>query len=232
MRRIELKNLVPDGTVGDRARSDVLRELTIAAPDAVDAPATEGAGSREVAASTVASVLEGPNRDVTEQISRLTSQLTTLNATQQNQVGATQDNTAALAQNTSVKSGPSIGSTVGGIATDLLGGSLSPIISGLISLFGGSTDQAAIRAPFPFNLPPPVHYDIGLSGSSPNEVVPVSYTAGDQPRAQMVSSPAQITVQVNAMDSQSFLDHSDEIARAVKEALLNSNALSDVISDL
>jgi hypothetical protein len=34
------------------------------------------------------------------------------------------------------------------------------------------------------------------------------------------------------MDSQSFLDHSDDIANAVKAALLNSHSLSDVITDL
>jgi hypothetical protein len=34
------------------------------------------------------------------------------------------------------------------------------------------------------------------------------------------------------MDSQSFLDHSDEIAKAVQQALLGSHSLNDVISDL
>ena len=34
------------------------------------------------------------------------------------------------------------------------------------------------------------------------------------------------------MDSQSFLDHSNEIAMAVKQAILNSNSLNDVISGL
>ena len=31
----------------------------------------------------------------------------------------------------------------------------------------------------------------------------------------------QITVQVQAMDSQSFLDHSNDIAQAVRQAMLN-----------
>jgi hypothetical protein len=34
------------------------------------------------------------------------------------------------------------------------------------------------------------------------------------------------------MDSRSFLEHSDEIARAVREAMLNSHALNDVVSEL
>ena len=41
-----------------------------------------------------------------------------------------------------------------------------------------------------------------------------------------------MTVQVNALDSRSFLDHSDEIASALKPALLNSNSVTDVLSEL
>jgi len=41
-----------------------------------------------------------------------------------------------------------------------------------------------------------------------------------------------ILVQVQAMDSQSFMDHSQEIAQAVRQAMLNLNSLNDVILDL
>jgi len=47
------------------------------------------------------------------------------------------------------------------------------------------------------------------------------------------SAPApQITVNVQAMDSQSFLDHSNEIAQAVRAAMLNLNSITDVVNDL
>ena len=42
----------------------------------------------------------------------------------------------------------------------------------------------------------------------------------------------QILVNVQAMDSRSFLDHSQEIAQAVREAMLNMHALNDVVSEL
>jgi hypothetical protein len=42
----------------------------------------------------------------------------------------------------------------------------------------------------------------------------------------------QITVNVHAMDSRSFLDHSNEIALAVRDAMLNLNAINDVVNDL
>ena len=41
-----------------------------------------------------------------------------------------------------------------------------------------------------------------------------------------------VTVQVQAMDSRSFLDHSDQIAQAVREAILNAHALGSVVSEL
>jgi hypothetical protein len=46
------------------------------------------------------------------------------------------------------------------------------------------------------------------------------------------SMAPQITVQVQAMDSRSFLDHSEDIARAVREAMLNSHGINDVITEL
>jgi hypothetical protein len=57
-------------------------------------------------------------------------------------------------------------------------------------------------------------------------------SGGMQSGGAVTTSPQQITVQVNAMDSQSFLDHSQDIARAVRQAMLNSNSLNDVVSDL
>jgi hypothetical protein len=117
------------------------------------------------------------------------------------------------------------------VASTVLGGSLSPIIGGLLSLFGGGGSQT-LAAPAPFRLPTPVQYDAGLTGGSPGQVAPVSTGAGGQPRPQASTPAPQITVQVNAMDSQSFLDHSDDIANAARQALLSSNSLSDVISSL
>jgi len=77
-----------------------------------------------------------------------------------------------------------------------------------------------------------VQSQAGLTASAPGQVTPVSYGETGQPRAQSAGSTAQVTIQVNAMDSQSFLDHSDDIANAVKQAILNSNSLNDVISAL
>ena len=170
---------------------------------------------------------------MTEQMSSLVSQISGLNSTEQAAITAIQGNTQAVTQNTSSKSsGSSVASQAGGIAESLFGGalSLSPILSGIMSLFSGGSNAPSTPMT-PFMLPAPVQYQAGLTGSSSGPVAPVSDGAGGQPRAQTTQAP-QVTVQVNAMDSQSFLDHSDDIANAVRTALLNSNALGDVISDL
>lgn len=173
----------------------------------------------------------GTGQSLGEQMSSLVSQITTLNTTQQAAVDALQDNTQAVSQNTTSKgtTGSSVGSTIGGIAGSVLGGglSLSPLISGLVSLFGGGGQSTP--APTPFALPAPIQYQAGLTGGVGGQIGPVDYGQSGQARPQNQASSQQVTIQVNAMDSQSFLDHSDDIANAVKAAILNSSSLNDVI---
>jgi hypothetical protein len=42
----------------------------------------------------------------------------------------------------------------------------------------------------------------------------------------------QITVNVQAMDARSFMDRSNDIALAVRDAMLNLNSINDVVNDL
>jgi len=42
----------------------------------------------------------------------------------------------------------------------------------------------------------------------------------------------QITVNVQAMDAQSFLDNSSQIAQAVRSAMLSMNSINDVVNEL
>ena len=229
MARTELQDLLPADILSRRSRSEVLQQLSI-----VSAGPTAETAAGSAAADTASGALQGPLKDVTQQLAALTSEVTALSSIQQNQTNATQDNTQALAQNTSAKSGgSSVAGTVESIASSFLGGGfgLSPIVSGLLSLFGGGDSQTPSVIP-PFRLPLPVDYQAGLTGGSPAQVVPVDAGQYGQTRTQAPSPSAQVNIQVNAVDSRSFLDHSEEIARAVKEAILSSNALNDVISDL
>jgi hypothetical protein len=218
------EDLLPASSAGSASRSDLLGQLA----------ASTGSGGGAAGGSSVTGLAQSSSSDITDQLTSLTTQISSLTSIQQSQISALQDNTQALTQSTTSKtnSGSSVGSTVASGASSFLGGglsSLSPLISGLLSLFGGGGQTLAV--PAPFMLPSPVQSNAGLTASAPGQVVPVSYGDTGQPRGQSNTSP-QITIQVNAMDSQSFLDHSDDIANAVKQAILNSNSLNDVISSL
>jgi hypothetical protein len=225
MARSKWEALLPASSAGSASRSDLLGQLA----------ASTGSAGGGAGGASVTGLGQSGSSDVTEQLTSLTTQITSLTSIQQSQISALQDNTQALTESTSSKAsgGSSVGSTVESVASSFLGGglsSLSPLIGGLLSLFGGGGQTLAV--PSPFMLPSPVQSNAGLTASAPGQVVPVSYGGTGQPRSQSSSAAPQITVQVNAMDSQSFLDHSDDIANAVKQAILNSNSLNDVISSL
>jgi hypothetical protein len=171
---------------------------------------------------------------LTTQLTSLTQQLQQLQTINQTQIQTIEANTTAVGANTSAKgsTGESTGSKVGSTLEDVFGLGLSPLISGLVSLFGGGGSSQP--APLvPFIKPPSVSATGGISASSPG-AFSVDTADGGLPRAVPSTSSAaaqttQITVQVNALDSQSFLDHSDDIAQAVRQAMLTSTTLNDVI---
>ena len=66
-------------------------------------------------------------------------------------------------------------------------------------------------------------------------IAPSTGRVGDAEGVAIETAPRavpSISIQVNAMDSRSFLDHSHDIALAVRDAMLNMNALNDVVNDL
>ena len=147
------------------------------------------------------------------------------------QTQATSANTDALAQSSQTR-GSSAGKDVSDVlntASSFLGGGLSlmPLVSLFSSLFGGGQSQPAPLVPYA--MPPALNLQSTSSGQG------VVWGENGAPRSAGgggSSSGQQITVQVQAMDSQSFLDHSDDIAQAVKQAMLNMNSINDVITNL
>jgi hypothetical protein len=108
---------------------------------------------------------------------------------------------------------------------------VGPIVTGLLKLFGGDVQAQPVASPEPFLMPSPVSIEAGLGAD--RAFVPVNYSQYGNARALTPqASAAQIQVNVQAMDSRSFLDHRDEIARAVREAMLNSHSLNDVIAEI
>lgn len=112
-----------------------------------------------------------------------------------------------------------------------------PLIRGIISLFTGGDDSPAPSKLTKYLLPPSIQFD---AASTPSGVRNVDYGQASDPRPfggvaggpQASPASAQITVNVQAMDARSFLDRSSDIAAAVREAMLNSSSINDVVSEL
>lgn len=165
----------------------------------------------------------------------LSSHLDDLRRTIAAQAAATSENTQALlASGTKAPAGSNSSATTEQVfktVTSTL--TISPIITGIAKLFGAFRKHEEPPALEPFTLPPSIRLDAGLDAGTQN-LSPVSYSQGYQPRLSQptVAPMAPIQVNVNALDSQSFLDHSEDIARAVKEAMLHAHSLNDVVAEL
>jgi len=131
------------------------------------------------------------------------------------------------------------GSTASGVLSGIFGGALgvlSPVAKGLLGLFGLGGNSAP--APLPvYVTPPPVSIsgivrstsgDTGTATPASPAATPVSQSAN----VSQSAAPSQVTVNINAMDSQSFLDRSNDIASAVRLAMLNLHPINDVVADL
>jgi hypothetical protein len=128
---------------------------------------------------------------------------------------------------------------------------LAPLVSGLVGLFSGG-DAPAPAPLVKYALPAAVDFQASETASG---ITGVDYDQAGMPRAYNATSSAgqtmgadgpaasassndstrpapQITVNVQAMDARSFMDRSSEIALAVRDAMLNMNAINDVVNEL
>lgn len=152
--------------------------------------------------------------------------------------GAAAGIVAAAASGAAVAaSGDGGGSTVASIALTVLKSAfgLVPLVSGLLGLLGGGGSPAPPAPLVKYALPPPISFQAAETESG---VSNADYDQAGRPRAYSGGASSgnagapQITVNVQAMDARSFLDHSNEIALAVRDAMLNLNAINDVVNDL
>jgi hypothetical protein len=177
------------------------------------------------------------------------------------QIGELKESSAAQAtrsSSTPTASATSGGSTAESIASTVLesGLGMGPLIAGLLGLFGGGGTPAPPTLE-KYAMPDRLYFegaDTGsdVSGADYDQMgMPRAYSAAPDGASAQTSglavpgssgsgvpsgpsgAPApQITVNVQAMDSRSFLDHSNEIAQAVRDAMLNLNSINDVVNDL
>ncbi|MBZ5579460.1 MAG: hypothetical protein LAP40_23115 [Acidobacteriia bacterium] len=154
------------------------------------------------------------------------------------QIGQIQTN-SGLQSDGSSGVGSSVISAVSKVFTSGLG--LAPLIGGLFGLFGGG-GQADPPPLVKYTMPEQLSFQGSALGS---DIGSADYDQFGVPRAfggpgdgsstgrsTSAGTPPQITVNVQAMDSRSFLDHSTEIAQAVRQAMLTLSSVNDVVSDL
>ncbi len=108
---------------------------------------------------------------------------------------------------------------------------LGSLIRTVAGAFGSGDKQSAAFATR--SVPPSISLELDNSGVlSGLPRVRHGQDGLPQPVVAPAPAPNQVIVQVNAMDSQSFMDRSSDIARAVREAMLNMHPINDVINEI
>lgn len=108
---------------------------------------------------------------------------------------------------------------------------LNPVL-GLMRLFRRSEKPELPELPR-FSLPARQNVLAGISGENGWTFRGVDYGAGWSARqlGEEGRTTPPVTIQVQALDTRSFLDHRDEIAAAVRQALLESHSLGDILNE-
>ena len=197
--------------------------VNVIVPPAIGEPPAAGEQDRgdhrgQVAVSESIAEVIGDRSRLPEAMTSLASQIELLRNAQQSQVDAVADYTKAIAEGLSSQRLQDAAAS----ARNSLGlsgiSAVSPIISGLLRLFGRGPDDPAIPAA-PVARPEQVRYERTLYGE-------------DSRPASQGTGPLQVTVNVQTIDSRSFAEHSSDVAMALRRALLESNVIHDVLSEL
>jgi hypothetical protein len=149
----------------------------------------------------------------------------------------------------------STGVSSGSLATTFLESGLGvvPLITGLMGLFGGGSSEPAPLEKY--EMPSAISF---TSADTTNGLAAADFDQMGSPRllsgvgdpqagagsssgstvmsgnssGGAASAAAPITVNVQTMDARSFLDNSDQIAQAVRGAMLNLSSINDIVSEL
>jgi hypothetical protein len=201
-------------------------------------PPGSGSSAGASAADVARWAVPSATPELGENVATIASQLEQLRPLTQQQAESVAENTQAVAQNTVSQAQGGVASAAGSIAktaAKALGGALSlvPLVSALVGLF--KKDKPEPPALQTYALPSSIQFQGAMLAGGSQGIAAMDYGQDGLPRAVAPStqnSAPSVVVQVQAMDSRSFMDHSDEIARAVREALLNAHSLGDVMSEL
>ena len=175
---------------------------------------------------------------VGENLGLIRSQLEQLAALNVQQLASLRDNTDALGRNTDSKGAGNTANTVRSVVSTFGAGLfLSPLISGLTRLFGRGSDAAEPELPV-YARPAKVSLEAAVGPGPGSQLSRFDYDQGGLPRRETTVASAlpagltqNVTIQIQALDSRSIMDRRDEIASAVREAMLQSHPLNDVVAE-
>ena len=123
----------------------------------------------------------------------------------------------------------------GGGSSGLLGSGLGLVPLGLRIAGLFRRRQAEPRSFTPFELPPSLSLEVANTHNILTGFPRVARKQGGEVkiiRQEVPAAQPQVTVNVNAKDTQSFLDRSEDIAGALREAMLHMHPINDVIGEM
>lgn len=196
----------------------------------------DGPNVAETLARLMGSSVDQPLGQLRSTLDSLRDQFNLLVSTTAQQTGAVSENTRAVAENTLalLQTGTKKGSVLGSVFKTVFGSifGVSPLVSAIAGLFRDD-DRPTVSSLTPFQRPVPIHIEARFSASegavSFDNLTPAAVTTSNPPRP---SSPLPIVIQVQAFDSRSFIDHSGEIVQALKQAILSSNSINDILKEI
>jgi hypothetical protein len=152
------------------------------------------------------------------------------------QVQSLTANTDAVSQNTVAQSsGTSTASSIAKTTSSVLGLGLflSPLVTGIAKLFGGGKSEPEPAPLVQYARPSRVSLQAAIGPGLNSAIRPFDYDQQGGVRRAAASGVTQnVTIQVQALDSRSIMDRSDDIARALREAMLNSHSVNGVVAEL
>ncbi len=225
---------------------------------AMEALMIAGAGANRTSMDVAQAAIPQLPAGLNEGLHTVAQQIGMLRTIAQRQGDTVAENTQALLLNTAAQRTGGAALAAGSIASAAAkalggGGGLVPLVSSIVGLFRRNRQEAppALATYMP---PEPIHFQGAAPQTAGMPIPAVDYRQDGLPRpitqlrgraagrpAEAWSDPAPmatpaytpaVTVQVQTMDSRSFLDNSDQIARAVREAILNAHALGSVVGEL
>ncbi|WP_031498580.1 hypothetical protein [Bryobacter aggregatus] len=117
------------------------------------------------------------------------------------------------------------GSTMTNVLTSLF---LGPIWKGLFGLFtGGGDDPAPVLTKYQF----PDATATNVAASAPDGSPALTRSDAFGVTRSAPNSPASIQVSIQALDARSILDRSDDIANALRQAMLSNHEVNDSLSE-